>query len=388
MISAYLALARSQERGALSDDTPPRPAGPVVWAVCATQAHLAAVQTLSRKLADDGEDITVIATCPDSDSHPATPNTRRTTAAFLGHWRPQLVIWIGASLDPAVVLELGQSQTPCLLVEADTNTIKLTSGSRIPRLIGKCLRVFDQIFTVNNTATARLIKAGAPASKTHTKGRLEDGAIPPAYDENARAELTTALVARPMWLAADLPLSEVEIIINAYRHAARRAHRTLLILAPRNISDTSIIAQMLRDDGLVVAERAKGDAPRDATQIYITTDDHGLGLWCRLSPITYLGGSFSDGQVPDPFTPAMVGSAVLSGPCITTAIVHFGRLVAENAVARVSTPDGLGRAIESLLATDQAALQAHAAWDVTSRGADTTNELVAIIYDYLDQVDS
>ncbi|MFT5652010.1 MAG: 3-deoxy-D-manno-octulosonic-acid transferase, partial [Yoonia sp.] len=116
--------------------------------------------------------------------------------------------------------------------------------------------------------------------------------------------------------------------------------------------------------------------------------DEGLGLWCRLSSITYIGGSLSDGISPDPFVPALVGSAIVAGPRHDAHETHFRRLLGAGAIKQVITLGGLGRAIEDLLATDLAAQQAHAAWDVTSQGADATNDLMSVIYTYLDQVNT
>jgi len=63
-------------------------------------------------------------------------------------------------------------------------------------------------------------------------------------------------------------------------------------------------------------------------------------------------------------------------------------LIEAGALQSVIAEGDLGRAVESLLATDRAAQLAHNAWDVTSRGADATNELVRLIYKYLDKVDT
>ena len=160
-----------------------------------------------------------------------------------------------------------------------------------------------------------------------------------------------------------------------------------MIITPRDTKDADAIADALRQDGLSVACRHRDEQGKGATQSYLAATDDGLGLWCRLSSITYLGGSLSDGNIIDPFTPALLGSAVLSGPQIKSHTSHFSRLMEAGAVKQVSTIDGLGHAVESLLSTDLAATQAHAAWDVTSRGADASSDLVNVIYSYLDQAE-
>lgn len=390
LFAAYLATVRPVERGALPQDVPPRPKGAVIWAVCAGCEQRSMMETLSRQFADDGEVVTVVATqfTYDDPNVYVTPNTRRTTRAFLAHWRPQLILWVDGPLDPLVLFEISKGNSPAILIAADDTSVTKTAGKRVPGLIRQCLNIFSDVLTIDDLVTARLIKAGANPQTSRAIGELNDVTSPAPCDDVERAALTTQFNTRPLWLAAEIPMSEVPLVAAAYRHAARRAHRTLLIVTPREDEDPDAMAEAFRADGLSVACRHDDMPPRDATQIYLAATDEGLGLWTRLSSTTYLGGSLSDGQTPDPFIPALVGSAVVAGPRIASHHLHYMRLGTASAIRQVSELNGLGRAIEDLLATDIAAHQAHAAWDVTSRGADATNDLMSVIYTYLDQVDS
>ncbi|MFT5865872.1 MAG: 3-deoxy-D-manno-octulosonic-acid transferase [Gammaproteobacteria bacterium] len=390
LFAAYLAATRPIERGAVPKDVQPRPSGALIWAICASSDHRYAMDTLSRRLSDDGEAVTIVSTLasPADPDVPTTPNTRHATRAFLQHWQPQLILWVGGSLDPAVVFEISKSDAPAVMIEADGANIAKTPGRHVPGLLRQCLQTFAEILTIDDADTPKLLKAGANPDTLHAIGVLDDAVAPPPCDDTVRSSLTTRLSARPMWLAADIPLAEVATIAAAYRHAARRAHKTLLIVTPRHGDDTKAMEDAFRCDGLSIACRHHGEQPKEATQIYVVDTDEGLGLWCRLSSITYLGGSLSDGISPDPFVPALVGSAIVTGPHQEAHQTHFDRLLNVGAIKQVSTSDKLGGAIEDLLATDLAAQQALAAWDVTSQGADATNDLMSVIYTYLDQVNT
>lgn len=388
-LTAYLATVSPPERGMVGPETPPRPKGAVVWAICSDPEQLAAIHRLAERLADDGEIITVIPTLPiPQDPHiQISPNTKRTARAFLAHWRPEIVMWVGGPLNAAPLIEIQNSGAAVFLVEADSREIDKTSGRRVPGLLRSLLSDFDEVLTVDIGTATRLVKAGANMARTQTTGPLEDGVVPPTYKEFERAALSEMLGFRPMWFAADVPLGELPVVAKAHRYAARRAHRNLLILAPRELTDGPEMVQTLRADGYSVAHQSDGDQPKESTQIFVVDKVHALGLWSRLAPITYLGGSLSDGQTCDAFAPATVGSAVLAGSKINTLKSHYSRLLAAQALQPVDNEDDLGRCVEHLLATDLVAQIAHNAWDVTSRGADTTNILVALIYKYLDEVD-
>jgi 3-deoxy-D-manno-octulosonic-acid transferase len=81
----------------------------------------------------------------------------------------------------------------------------------------------------------------------------------------------------------------------------------------------------------------------------------------------------------DPFEAAALGSAVLYGPQVAPFQRHAGRLNAAGASRLLRSGADLGLAVETLLAADKTAELAHAAWDVTSRGATVTNRIAALI---------
>ncbi len=389
IIAAYLATQNPAERGLLGEETPPRPRGAVVWAICANDDQVASMKSVAGRLTDDGENITLIATTATAHhaSRLISPNTKRSTRAFIAHWKPQIVLWVGGPLEAAPLFEIRDSGIPMILAEATSRDIDKTIGRRVPGLMRNLLEGFCAIQTLDDETTARLVRSGADPTTTTTTGVLEAGAIPPAYVEAERLELSQSLGGRPMWYAADIPMAELMAVADAHRLAARRAHRTLLLVSPRTLADGIEMTRILRGDGFSVACRSADDPPRESTQIYVVDTGDGPGLWCRLSSITYLGGSLSDGETLDPFAPATVGSAVLSGPKVGDHKTQYNRLLAASALQHVGETRELGRAVESLLATDLAAQLAHSAWDATSRGADATNMLVNAIYGQLDKVD-
>lgn len=390
ILSAYLATLNPTEKGMVGPNTPPRPKGAVIWARCSRPDQLTAMQTLANRLADDGEMITVVPTL-DTSTDPTiqpNPNTKRATRAFLDYWRPQIVIWVGGPLDPAPLFEIHQSKIPILLVDVNSTDIDKTPGRLVPGLMRNLLAATSQTFAQDAATQTRLVKAGSDVKNISVTGMLEDGIAPPDYDEAKRAELSDILGSRPIWFATKVPKSELEMVARAHRGAGRRAHRTLLILEPRDYDEGLEIVTTLRADGFSVAHGAAQDLPRESTQIFVADTKADIGLWCRLAPMTYLGGSLTDGQTSDPFVPATVGSAVLAGPKVTKFKAHYDRLLGASALQPVVSETELGRAVESLLAPDFAAQIAHNAWDVTSRGADATRLLVDIVYQYLDEVNA
>ena len=110
-----------------------------------------------------------------------------------------------------------------------------------------------------------------------------------------------------------------------------------------------------------------------------------MGLWYRASPVCFLGSSLGQGHGgSDPYVAAALGSAIIYGPNVGTHLSSYSRLAAVGAARIVRDAAGLSRALAHLLAADQAASMAHAAWQIISEGAETTDTLVAQIQELLD----
>ncbi|MEM6896072.1 MAG: 3-deoxy-D-manno-octulosonic acid transferase, partial [Pseudomonadota bacterium] len=114
-------------------------------------------------------------------------------------------------------------------------------------------------------------------------------------------------------------------------------------------------------------------------QVLIADLPDEYGLWYRLAPLCYLGGTFMGLPNRNPFEPAALGSAVLHGPHPCFFAPNFDALSAAGASRVLQVPEELGPALVSLSAPDQCAQLAHAAWDVSSQGAEVTDRVIGLI---------
>lgn len=394
-LSAYLALHRTGPDPADALPRPPRPAGPLVWIRTGGADQIDPVRALARRIRDDGDPIAFLVTCPDRAPDPSgdrglhlarQPAGHQSAArAFVDHWRPDLTLWMRGDLDPVLLTETDRLNRPRLMIDATVRSLDAGSGTWLPGMLRGLLGRFDRLLAGSPEAAARLRKAGVPDNRIEIAGPLEDGAAVLDCSERERQDLAAILGTRPVWLAADLPAAEVDAVAAAHRHASRRTHRLLLILDLRDPAAGAATADRLRAQGFEVAVRSEGQEPTEATQIYIADTTGELGLWYRLAPITFLGGTLVGGSPRHPYEPARLGSALVHGPAIPPLDVHFQRLARAGASRAVISGAELGAAVETLLAPDKAARMAQAAWEVTSAGADATNRVIELIRHYLDR---
>ena len=109
------------------------------------------------------------------------------------------------------------------------------------------------------------------------------------------------------------------------------------------------------------------------------------GLWYRLAPVTFLGGSLTgNGPSRDPFEAAALGSAILHGPRTGRFGPAFARLGPARATRAVASATDLADALGDLLSPDRAARLAQSAWAVVSEGSEVTDALLGQIRSLMD----
>lgn len=360
-------------------DHPPRPGGPLVWLHAPSADALPPMHELGRHLIED-DGVQVLLTHPDS---PAPPDYPRAVAEHLDHWRPDLVVLAEGELLPVLIHELAQRKIPLLMVGA--RAPRLPRDGWYPGLIRTCLQALPQIMVVDDAAARAFRRVGAVPGQIVVAGRMEEPSAALPHVESDRAALAQLLATRPVWLAADVAPDEMRDVIAAHRAALQLAHRLLLILVPRNAASAVMLAEELEAiEGWGVATRRLDQYPDAETEVYIT-DSSEYGLWYRLAPVTFLGGSLAaDGCARNPMEPAALGSAIVYGPKAGPYGAAFGRLGAARAARMVGDGAELAMALADLLSPDRAARQARDAWTTVTDGAEATARVLQAIRAVMD----
>lgn len=373
-------------------DRQSRPPGPLVW-LHAPGAEAARSQLeLARRLVEE-DGVKVLLTCPDPLPprpqimvEPPPVDTPSEAVSFLDHWRPELAILSEGELRPALLSEVIQRKVPLVMVGARNPTFLKERDGWYPGLMRGLLGEFKAVLTVDEPSARAFRKAGATPSAVEVTGRLEEESVALPYLEAERDALARQFATRPVWLAASLPEAEEAAVIAAHRAALRLAHRLLLIVVPQDPARVTALAQKMdKEEGWTIALRAEEQEPDPETEVFIADSDREFGLWYRLAPVTFLGGSLSgNGCARNPMEPAALGSAILYGPRPGAYGTIFGRLGAARAARAVGSANDLAEALGDLLSPDRAARLAQAAWAVASDGAEVTERVLALIRRIMD----
>ena len=102
-----------------------------------------------------------------------------------------------------------------------------------------------------------------------------------------------------------------------HQAALHHNHRSLLVVAglpPETVPEIQAEVEAL---GLAAVLRSEDDDPEADDQVLIAEDSYEMGLWYRLAPVCFMGGTLFEGpSLPPrhPFEPAALGSAIIHGP--------------------------------------------------------------------------
>lgn len=388
--------ARLDERRGMA--ARPRPDGPLIWFHAASVGESIALLELVRQLIDDRPDLTVLVTTgtvtsarvmadrlPERALHQYVPlDARAFVIRFLDHWRPDVAVWTESELWPALICETEARGIPMLLLNARMSKASHDRWRFLRGMARSLLARFRRALVQDDLTAIYLRRLGMDSERMEVTGTLKEGAAALPVNTRILDAVRAEIGSRPVWVAASTHPGEETKVLEAHRIAMRTNPRLLLILVPRHPDRGDEIAALLAGDGWAFARRSAGEGPEAETAVYLADTIGELGLWYRLAPVSFVGGSWEPIGGHNPFEPAALGSAILHGPYVTNFVDIYQRLTEARAARLVSSPQALAQAVDDLLSPDRAAAMAHAAWEVVSSGADVTDRAKAVLFETLE----
>ncbi|HYV90070.1 MAG TPA: 3-deoxy-D-manno-octulosonic acid transferase [Candidatus Polarisedimenticolia bacterium] len=337
-----------------------RPAGRLAWlhgaSVGETQSLLVLIEALHRR--EPGLNFLVTSGTvtsarllaqrqPVNTLHQYLPLDRRTWAArFLDHWRPDFALWVESEFWPNLLDAARRRGVPLALVNGRLSAKSLARWRWAPSLIRPVVEGFRVVLAQDEAQAQRLAALGARAPQS--LGNLKFAAAPLAADAAQLAALVAATAGRTVWLAASTHTGEEAIIATAHRTLKARWPNLLTVIAPRHAERGEAIASELRAAGLSTARRSQNESIDAITDVYLADTLGELGLFYRLAKVVFVAGSFR-WQGHNPIEPALLGSAVVSGPNVANFHDIFERMRKAAAVT-IASEEELAGTIDQLLA--------------------------------------
>jgi 3-deoxy-D-manno-octulosonic-acid transferase len=350
--------ARVGERRGMSRDV--RPHGPLVWIHGASVGEVLAAAALIEKLRV--LNIRVLLTSgtvtsaaivakrfPADIIHQYVPyDSPRYVARFLDHWRPSLALFIESDLWPNLILASAARRLPMVLINGRMSHRSFPRWRRVAGTISALLGRFDVCLAQSKIDAERFTALGS--RNVITTGNLKlDVPAPPADSAKLR-QLRSAIGGRPIIVAASTHPGEEHILLKAHRTLAGFFPSLLSVIVPRHPGRGETIAGAIAASGLQVALRSREKLPAPATDIYVADTMGELGLFYRLAPIVFMGGSLVEHGGQNPIEAVKLGASIVHGPHVFNFTDVYEALDSAGGARRADTQEALVTQLGQLLA--------------------------------------
>ena len=408
-LKLYLATTRRNGVRKLSEPTHSeivrlaRPAGRLIWLHASSSDEISPIMRLIRELAEQLDQISFLVSSPADIakklqlqnlcdqpciglSIPA--ETLNEVSGFLDHWAPDMAVWSGSILRPALLVGTKSRNIPLIMVNA-CNAAKIDIKMRWKNsVIDSVLKLFSKIYACDKSNESLLIRQGADKENILISGALDQNQPASCTTDSERDKMAEIIGPRPIWFAAEINNDEIKTVMAAHKEASKKSHRLLLIISLKHMDQQNNLAKYLHDDGWVVAQRSLDQEIDENVQVFIADTKEETELWLRLSSVCFLGNSLDNGATGSaPYQAAALGSAILRGPFVSGYQAYYNRLESAGATHIIKNAPDLALGVQQLLAPDKAAEMAHAGWEVSSSGAEATQKVLELIISILDNLE-
>jgi 3-deoxy-D-manno-octulosonic-acid transferase len=339
----------------------PRPRGPLIWVHAASVGETNAVIPMIRELLR--RDIHVLLTTGtitsagmvksrlgDEVIHQYVPlDLKFPIKRFIAYWRPDAAITAESEIWPTTLAELARRNIPQIRVNArlsDRSFARWSGHSAIAELLfGKLSLVVAR----SDLDAERFRDLGA--WPVLTSGNLKGDTDPPPYDEKVLDSYLAQLGDRRTWAAICTFDGEEEGAAFVHR-ALKPRHQQLTIIVPRHPERGDAVEKMLKDKGLTVARRSRNDPVTPDTDIFLGDTIGEMGLYLRLTEISFVGRSLSENGGQNPLESAMLGCAVLTGPNVENFRETYQQVIRKGGARMVRDVEMLAKAVHYLMTND------------------------------------
>jgi 3-deoxy-D-manno-octulosonic-acid transferase len=350
--------ARVDERRGISAAV--RPDGPLVWIHGASVGEVLAAAALVERLRALGLRILLTSGTvtsaeiaarrfPPDIIHQYIPyDLPRYVLRFLDHWQPSLALFVESDLWPNLILAGSARRLPMVLINARMSQRSFPRWRRMPTTIGALLGAFDLCLAQSDSDAGRFSALGG--RNVVTTGNLKlDVPAPPADD--ARLQRLMAVTrGRPVIVAASTHPGEEEVLIEVHRELASHFSGLLTVIVPRHPSRGEAIAGVIAASGLKAARRSREELPTAAADIYVADTMGEMGLFYRLAPVVFMGGSLIEHGGQNPIEAVKLGAAIVHGPHVFNFTDVYDALDAAGGAWRADSSETLARQIGQWLA--------------------------------------
>ncbi|MCY1664530.1 lipid IV(A) 3-deoxy-D-manno-octulosonic acid transferase [Rhizobium sp. SL86] len=339
----------------------PRPHGPLVWVHAASVGETNAVIPLIRELLR--REIHVLLTTGTVTSAEVVANRlgnevihqyvpldlKFPIKRFIAYWHPDAAITAESEMWPTTMAELARRNIPQIRVNgrlSDRSYDRWQRNSKVAELLfGKLSLVVAR----SDVDAERFLDLGS--WPVVISGNLKGDTDPPPVDPDLLARYRAQIGDRRTWAAVCTFNGEESAAAFVHR-ALKPRNQQLTIIVPRHPERGDEIEAMLVEKGLKVARRSRNDEITPETDIFLGDTIGEMGLYLRLTEISFVGRSLTEEGGQNPMESSMIGCAVLSGPNVQNFRETYQHIIRKGGARMIRDVEMLAKAVHYLMSND------------------------------------
>lgn len=215
---------------------------------------------------------------------------------FFALYQPKLLALVETELWPNLIAQAGQSQVPCILINARLSEKSAKGYAKVSSLTQPMLHGLDQLLAQDRATAERFIQLGAAPSLTQVVGSIKFDIHAPESAVKLAAQLKQewSLAGRKIITIASTHAPEEQKLLNALKPYLDAQSERLCIVVPRHPERFDEVFAVAQSLNLNTTRRSTGQRIEAETQVYLADSMGEMWLWYALSNACFVGGSLNE----------------------------------------------------------------------------------------------
>lgn len=249
---------------------------------------------------------------PKNTIHQFCPvDTPQAVNRFLGHWKPDLAIWVESEFWPNLIHSTQSRGIPTILLNGRISSKSFSNWKKLKSVIAPLLSRFE-LCAVQSEEQATFFQA-LGANNISVMGNAKIIMTPLKVDTKKYKTFKITAGERPLWLIASSHPGEEDLAFEVHKILKKDYPDLLTIVVPRHIERATVLQQLALKEGLSVALQTETTSFA-GIEVYIGNTLGELSTFYALSPIVLMGATFVPKGGHNPIEAAQLGAFVLHGP--------------------------------------------------------------------------
>ena len=215
---------------------------------------------------------------------------------FFALYQPKLLALVETELWPNLIAQAGQSQVPCILINARLSEKSAKGYAKVSSLTQPMLHGLDQLLAQDRATAERFIQLGATPSVTQVVGSIKFDIHAPesAVKQATQLKQEWSLAGRKIITIASTHAPEEQKLLSAFKPYLDVQPELLCIVVPRHPERFDEVFAVAQSLNLNTTRRSLGQRIEADAQVYLADSMGEMWLWYALSNACFVGGSLNE----------------------------------------------------------------------------------------------